>query len=250
MASLSDPEIVLYDFKHAKGDTCSSPIVWPIRVMLNYKRIPYKSIFLDVVDIEPTLKALGMVPFEPEQDSRFTVPAIHHVPTNTYLMDSVPISHFLEETYPDPPAPVTRTELGTQVIIGALTQVMPLLMPLIEGPKWRAATPSAQSRYRDVWEAKAGKGSYDAILEIDPAKEEETWEKMDAGLKAVGGMMTKNAAEGPYIEGSKPTYTDFFVAGTMCYLKSIDEKAFNRLMAYPGWRNVYTACKPFTERAD
>jgi glutathione S-transferase len=38
--------------------SASRPVVWRIRLMLNYKRIPYSSIFLEFPDIEPTLKAL------------------------------------------------------------------------------------------------------------------------------------------------------------------------------------------------
>ena len=58
MASPStDDEIVLYDLACLKG-ACFSPIVWKIRLMLNYKRIPYKTVFLEFPDIEPALKGL------------------------------------------------------------------------------------------------------------------------------------------------------------------------------------------------
>lgn len=51
------PEIVLYDLACTK-DVCFSPVVWRIRLMLNFKRIPYRTIFLEFADIEPTLKGL------------------------------------------------------------------------------------------------------------------------------------------------------------------------------------------------
>lgn len=50
-------EIVLYDLACTKN-VCFSPVVWRIRMMLNYKQIPYKTIFLEMPDIEPTLKEL------------------------------------------------------------------------------------------------------------------------------------------------------------------------------------------------
>lgn len=53
----SEPDIVLYDLACIK-DVCFSPTVWRIRIMLNYKRIAYKTIFLEFPDIEPTLKEL------------------------------------------------------------------------------------------------------------------------------------------------------------------------------------------------
>lgn len=57
MASQTAPEIVLYDLACTKN-VCFSPTVWRIRLLLNYKQIPYKTIFLEFPDIEPTLKAL------------------------------------------------------------------------------------------------------------------------------------------------------------------------------------------------
>jgi len=57
MAAQPQPEIVLYDLACIKNE-CFSPIVWRIRMMLNYKRVPYKTVFLEFPDIEPTLKEL------------------------------------------------------------------------------------------------------------------------------------------------------------------------------------------------
>jgi hypothetical protein len=57
MSAQSEPEIVLYDLACTKN-ICFSPVVWRIRLMLNYKRIPYRTIFLEFPDIEPTLKGL------------------------------------------------------------------------------------------------------------------------------------------------------------------------------------------------
>jgi hypothetical protein len=57
MAAQTEPEIVLYDLACAKN-VCFSPVVWRIRLMLNYKQIHYRTIFLEFPDIEPTLKEL------------------------------------------------------------------------------------------------------------------------------------------------------------------------------------------------
>lgn len=57
MAADLEPEIILYDLACIKN-VCFSPAVWRIRMMLNYKNIPYKTIFLDFQEIEPTIKKL------------------------------------------------------------------------------------------------------------------------------------------------------------------------------------------------
>jgi hypothetical protein len=57
MGTQSESEIVLYDLACTKNE-CFSPVVWKIRLMLNYKHIPYKTIFLEFPDIEPTFEGL------------------------------------------------------------------------------------------------------------------------------------------------------------------------------------------------
>ena len=57
MSAQNQPEIVLYDLACTKN-TCFSPVVWRIRLMLNYKQIPYRTIFLEFPDIESTLNGL------------------------------------------------------------------------------------------------------------------------------------------------------------------------------------------------
>ncbi len=57
MAPQPEPEIVLYDLACTKN-VCFSPVVWRIRLQLNYPRLTSPTIFLEFPDIEPTLKGL------------------------------------------------------------------------------------------------------------------------------------------------------------------------------------------------
>ena len=57
MSSEAQPEIILYDLACQKGE-CFSPTVWRVRMMLNYKKVPYKTVFLEFPDIAPTLEGL------------------------------------------------------------------------------------------------------------------------------------------------------------------------------------------------
>jgi hypothetical protein len=57
MALQTEPEIILYDLACTKN-ICFSPTVWRIRLMLNYKSIHYKTVFLEFPDIEATLEEL------------------------------------------------------------------------------------------------------------------------------------------------------------------------------------------------
>jgi hypothetical protein len=57
MTTTAHSDIVLYDLACTKS-VCFSPVVWKIRLMLNFKKITYRTIFLEFPDIEPTMKEL------------------------------------------------------------------------------------------------------------------------------------------------------------------------------------------------
>lgn len=63
-------------------------------------------------------------------------------------------------------------------------------------------------------------------------------------------LMRKGAGEGSFILGEKPSYSDFFVAGSLQSAKMVDEGTFERMMSFEGQRAVYEACLPWMERKD
>jgi glutathione S-transferase len=190
----------------------------------------------------------GLVPGESASGSKYkyTVPAIQHVPTNTYMMDSVPIAQFLESTYPDPPVPLT-SELGREIeakarAVGGTAfrmSVMPREMGIL--------SPRAQEYFRRTREASLGHRLEDLL---DPEKEEKAWNAVGDGMRAVGELMRTHEAEGPFVLGARPSGTDFFIAGSLQSARVVDEGVFQRNMRYPGYREIYEACLPYMEKKD
>lgn len=193
-------------------------------------------------------KHSGIAPHKTASASepKYTVPAIYHVPTNTYMMDSVPISQFIESKYPDPPLQLT-SELGSEVatkgraVIGALYRLSSRPRELY------ILSPRAQEYFRRQVETATGK-RYEDLLE--PDKEDANWAKEDENIRSIGELMRTNKADGPFILGAQPSYTDFFVAGAMQCTRVIDEGVFQRNVKYPGFKDVYEACQPYMERRD
>jgi glutathione S-transferase len=181
-----------------------------------------------------------------ESGAKYTVPAIHHVPTNTYLMDSFPIAQFLESTYPDPPLQLT-SELGTAIeaqagaVAGAAfrASIMPreiLILP-----------PRSQDYFRPRVEKMLGHPLEDLL---DAHKEATAWAALEDRMRAVGELMRTNKAEGPFVLGARPSWTDFFVVGVLQCDRTVDEDVFQRFVAFPGYKEVYEACVPFMEKKD
>ncbi|KAK5121656.1 hypothetical protein LTR85_004828 [Meristemomyces frigidus] len=244
MAAQTETEIVLYDLACTKN-VCFSPTVWRIRLMLNYKRIPYRTVFLEFPDIEPTLKGLGVVPNEAGQ-LKYAVPAIQHVPTNKYIMESQAIAHFLESTYPDPPLPLS-SELGSKIEAQSRTVLGTAFRTSVMPRETDILSPRAQDYFRRTREAFLGRRLEDML---DPDEEEQSWKAAGDGMRAVTELMRTNKAEGPFILGARPSYTDFFIAGTLQCARVVNEGVFQRNMEYAGYKDIYEACLPYMERKD
>ncbi|KAF5024841.1 hypothetical protein F66182_3080 [Fusarium sp. NRRL 66182] len=247
--SMSDstPEIILYDLACTKN-MCFSPVVWKIRLMLNYKHIPYQTIFVEFPDIEPTLKSLGLAPHDPGSAShaRYTVPAVKHVPSDTSIMDSPAIAEFLETTYPDPPLRLTSA-LGRQVERQARRSIGPAFGASVTPREILILSPPSQEYFRQKVQARLGHPPEDLL---DPDKEERAWEAVADKMRDMGELMMMNNADGPFVLGAQPSYTDFFIAASLQSGRTIDEGIFQRCIKHPGFNEIYEACLPWMEKKD
>ena len=264
MAAQPAPEIVLYDLACTKN-ICFSPTVWRIRLILNYKQIPYTTTFLEFQDIEPTLSALGIPPNPTPPTTttatapkrNYTVPAIHHLPTNTHLMDSAPIAAFLETTYPSPPlAPSTPQTTHIEAQLRAIAG--PVLYKSLVPRELLLLAPAAQAYFRRTREADLGLGLAGGDLggkkrlEDLLVGEEEAWEAAGEGLRAVDGLVRAardGGGGGKFVGGGeRPGLADFFVAGSLQCVRTVDEGVFGRFGGLEGLVGVWEACWEWMER--
>lgn len=166
------------------------------------------------------------------------------MPTNKYIMDSNPIAQFLESTYPDPPVPLAP-ELGSEIMLKIRSLVAPTFYKSIVPREINILSPRAQEYFRRTREAPLGHRLEDLF-----DGEDERWQASDADRRAIGELMRTNKALGPFILGARPSYIDFFIAGSLQSVKVIDEGVFQRAAQYPGYKDIYEACLPYMERND
>lgn len=178
--------------------------------------------------------------------SKYTVPAIHHIPTNAYMMDSVPIAQFLESIYPDPPLPLT-SELGREIEAQARAVVGKVFRISVTPREMGILSPRAQEYFRRTREASLGHRLEDLL---DPVKEEQGWNAVGDDMRAVGELMRTHKADGPFVLGARPSYTDFFIAGSLQSARMVDEGVFQKTIEYPGYGEIYEACLPYMEKKD
>ncbi|KAH8115134.1 hypothetical protein DFH11DRAFT_1543820 [Phellopilus nigrolimitatus] len=102
------PSITFYETTSLLEERSISPFAVRIRLLLNYKRIPYQIVRIEYPEIEAVSKSVGAPPTGKKVDGRphYTIPFIvvaPPAPASTFaLSDSPTIAAFLEETFPDP----------------------------------------------------------------------------------------------------------------------------------------------------
>lgn len=177
---------------------------------------------------------------------KYTVSSIPQLPTDTYLTDSAPISQFIESKYPDSPVLLT-SHSGDQIESQARKFLGPLHRRSVLSREINILSPRSGEHFR--------RGVEDGLSHplkqlLDVDKENQEWRDADQYLRAVGELMQTHQGEGPFILGARPSYTDFFIAGSLQSARVVDEGVFQRYMAYFGFRDVYEACLPYLKKND
>lgn len=188
----------------------------------------------------------GLPPHDPAAGNtkNYTVPAIHHVPTDKYVMDSPAVAKFIESAYPDPPVQLD-SELGAQIMLKLRAEVGPTVQKSLMPREALILSPRAEEYFRRAREARIGR-SLEELLE----GEEEAWQALESDSQAIGALMRTNKADGPFVLGARPSLVDFYIAGSLQTAKVIDEGVFRRIVKLPGYLEIYEACQPFMKRED
>ncbi|TKA73768.1 hypothetical protein B0A55_07122 [Friedmanniomyces simplex] len=242
---MSTGKIILYDLARRGGNTCWSANVWKVRLVLNYKRLPYTTTWLTHPEIEPTLTSLGIPPNTSGPGSAYTLPAIR-LPNGEYLMDSTTIVQRLEELYPEP-----TLHLDTGVHDRALAVVgktgfalLPVFMPRV-----------ARSMIVETsvpWFCEARRKKFGMSLEeLESTRGgERAWEAADPGLKELNGLMKEEKRnEGPFVLGSEVSYADFVLVALLEGMRRIGEDLFERIVGGDeGLLAIYEECRRWTEK--
>ncbi|KAK5119162.1 hypothetical protein LTR85_007776 [Meristemomyces frigidus] len=239
-------ELTLWDL--ARRDPCSSWSFnpWKIRLVLNYKSIPYRTEWVDHRTISPTLKSLGVAPNTSGQGgSEYTVPTIR-LPDGTYIRDSAVIAKQLEAIHPDPPLVFdSETQLKAEQAVGKIARpLMPVFMPRVARD---VITESSVPFFRET-RAKAFGMS---LEELEAARGgEQAWEAAGAGFQELRAVLTEHKrCEGPFILGSEVSYGDFLVVAFTESLRRIGSDLGERFLNVDeSFRNLHEACKVWMQK--
>ncbi|KAF9564190.1 hypothetical protein CPC08DRAFT_734565 [Agrocybe pediades] len=235
------PNITLYDSPLAHGKTTWSPYMWKARLFLNFKGIPYKTEWVDFVDIESHCKKHGLKPTGKRSwdgQDLYTLPAIHDASTGVYVSDSWLIAEYLEKQYPDTP---TLFPSGTKGLQQAFTDlhlqtVFPLRAFLIPRVP-RKLSPRSAEYFIRTREISFKKKLEDIVPKGDEATKE--WSKLEVGFDKIAAWYARTDDKGQFMLGETISWADITVVSFHLWFKSIfgeDSEEWKRISAWSGGR--------------
>lgn len=192
------------------------------RLAIAFKGLPFKTVWVEMPDIETKMKNLGAEPTttKPDGSPMYTLPVIFDDATGKFVSDSMKIAEYLDATYPDKPS---LFPFGAHAPIhmfhdffhsGAIKPAV-LLYTFAMFPKLSELTQGYIRRTREpIFNKK--------LEELVPKGEERVaqLEGSKAGFSKLAGIYASNGEGKPYFYGDVPSYADLIVAGYLLWIKA------------------------------
>ncbi|KAL6415991.1 putative glutathione S-transferase [Ilyonectria robusta] len=231
-----------------------SPNTLHIRLILNYKRIPYTQSFISYPDIAPLLKSLS-VPAN-ETGFPYTLPTINHKPSITVnssgtLTDSLQIALHLDKTFPSPPLfPHGDASYALAIAVSEILNNVASHIYLLGVSK---CPEILDERGRAYFVKSRSEIFGKPFHEIRPQDEEKVKEMEAAALKELEGLVRvlkgREEKQGVFFEGENPGNADFLVVSLFAWIERVDKVLWNKLInvGEGELRALWDACLPWLD---
>ncbi|EJD06827.1 uncharacterized protein FOMMEDRAFT_144709 [Fomitiporia mediterranea MF3/22] len=235
--------ITLYDAEFDLPEKTLSPFAIRLRLLLDYKRIPYQNVWIHFPDIEASAKSVGAPPTRINADGRpgYTIPFVTIASRDKpiiALSDSAKIAKYVEEAYPDPEGKMLPAEM--RVLYSIFSQY---LAQNIAGPMFKFVLPGllrALAPHSRDWLIQTRKSTLGVTIDEMIPKDEkaltEAWRAFDAAFDELAAYLDK-AGEGNFRITGEVSYVEFELVSTLNLLKRTNpDEGWKRLEARNGGR--------------
>jgi len=220
--------IILYDIAadNLPGQPWN-PNTMKTRFSLNFKNLPFKTVFLKYGEIAEKLQAAGIPPSSVNADGTpsYTCPAIFDPTTKTALAESAAIAAYLDKQYPNTPKlfPVGTSALQSAFLDNLMGKISAIFRIGVAASN-RQLAGSSEEYFRTTREKMFGL----SMDKMDPVGEErvQEWAKLKAGFEKLDEWLQASKSDGPYFLGKEPGFADFVVASFLIWARvTLGEKS-------------------------
>ncbi|KAL1751595.1 hypothetical protein FB107DRAFT_278506 [Schizophyllum commune] len=229
-------QIILYDMATKVGPYSLN--TWRTRYALNFKDLPFTTVWLELCDVERELRAVGAPPSGTWPDGRpqYTVPTIFDSLTNRYISDAHQIARYLDETYPDKPTLFPHGTVGLQhAFVEEFFRkvVFPVFSIVAEGC-YGVMSERTAMYFRETREKMFGK----TLEELwgDTAAIAKGWVEMKEGLDWVERLVQENGDDKLYLLGDSPVEADLAIASAFQWIIKANAACWDEVKTLNGGR--------------
>jgi glutathione S-transferase len=240
--------LVLYDISSPKQPRSYAPNPSKARLALNFKGVPFKTTWVDIIDIPDVRKGLGCPATRKLDDGSdfYTLPMLQDPASGKVFGDTFDIANFLEDTFPNSggslfPSNTTRTGLDYESPAKDTLFYAPITTN--QGSKNEAyayfnlhidatfsahmvlygqylpLNPETAEAVKALFCKRAHLSSWDDICVQGEAREQ-LKATFKASLESLAQLFMVHET-GPYLEGKEATYADLIVGGWLNMLSSV-----------------------------
>ncbi|KAF8996517.1 hypothetical protein BDQ17DRAFT_1186057, partial [Cyathus striatus] len=229
--------ITLYDIHSTLPEKAWSSLSWNVRYILNYKKLPYKSEYVEYPDIEETCKKLGIPPTSAKPDGSpfYTLPAIFDSDTGMAVADSFAIAQYLDFTYPETPTVVLQgtEELTLTSVDTFVGKFCPLYMCLIRRMCAIFTPRTTEYLSRKPYFGK----SWAELMMFTDEDEMKCLKIVEGAMLEVHGKCKKTRMNALYVMADQPTFVDFTTAGMFVFIRTLvgeDSEMWEEILNWHG----------------
>ncbi|KIM25037.1 hypothetical protein M408DRAFT_331497 [Serendipita vermifera MAFF 305830] len=237
-------KITFYDIASRLNPQAWSPNTWKTRFVLNYKRIPYETVYVSYPDIAQLWQTLGLSPLAADPKTflpLISVPSTDGGPPSV-IADSFDIALYLDYEFPETPAviPPNTGALQSSWALTLRTLVVPNLRPLILPQLVHKLDERGATYFRQTREKTFGM----KLEELAPPgpKRDEALKKLERSLNDLFDMLKTNRGHDEqhleWVMGAVgPTFADFALGGILTWCKvGGDQQTWDVVSSWNGGR--------------
>ncbi|TFK18967.1 hypothetical protein FA15DRAFT_230908 [Coprinopsis marcescibilis] len=250
--------IVFYDIMSGTEPYCTfAPNPCKIRYALNFKRVHYKTEWVDLPDVPSVREKLGLAANRTHWDGSpfHTLPAIKDLSTGETIGDSFDIALYLDKQGPGagqlfPPATIGLTKAFNKYVDALFTNNVVILC--LHGMPMNPAT-AEQTKATFLWRTQKKSWEEFDIAPEDRVKALESFKTVlgEFAITYSVGVDKSTGGGGPFLDGRAiPTYADLIVGGWLGYMSaSLPGQEWDEVKTWHDglWGRIYEALEKYAE---
>ncbi|KAJ3516028.1 hypothetical protein NMY22_g14301 [Coprinellus aureogranulatus] len=208
-----------------------APNIWRVRFILNYKRLRYRTVWVEFPQVEATLASIGAPPSGVSSSGRpiYSLPVLidptHNPRAPKILSNPNTIAEYLESAYPARPVFPEGSRAMQTLFVHYIQEVfakplLPIMVPLSH----QQMPNGTQAHFR---------GAAPTAVLGGPQREE-AWRAVKSQFDFLAAILDKNAGDGDGVVamGDEVSYADFALCSILIWIQ--------RMAAQDGWARVRT----------